>query len=133
MQSPFDKHRAILLHSDYGVAISLQQFVLSMYNSSSVKFEADRLGNYDPKHLAVFVELASSYNANGENDEAFMQVCREMWAQRKQWGREHLERLAEHMGIDPKVYDEGERGWREQLEWLEGRSEVYRAKGWIDR
>jgi hypothetical protein len=132
MPSPFEKYREILFGADYGVAVSLQQFVLSLYNSSSTKFEADRLGSYDPKHLAIFFELASSYNERGENDPAFMQLCRDMWAQRKQWGREHLERIAEHLAIDPKSYDEGEREWHEQREWLEKRAEALREKGWIE-
>jgi hypothetical protein len=121
------------LDADYGVAISLQQFVLSLYNSSSVKFEADRLGNYDPKHLAIFVELASSYNQHGENDPEFMQLCRDMWAMRKQWGREHLKRVEEHKQINPKAYDEGEREWHEQMRWLDERTEAYQVKGWIER
>lgn len=133
MPSPFKKYREILLGADYGVAVSLQQFVLSLYNSSSVKFEADRLGNYDPKHLAIFVELASSYNQHGENDPEFMQLCRDMWALRFQWGREHLERVQEHKQISPKAYDEGESAWYEQMRWLDERTEAYQAKGWIER
>jgi hypothetical protein len=133
MPSPFKKYRDILLGADYGVAVSLQQFVLSLYNSSSAKFEADRLGNYDPKHLDIFVELASSYNQHGENDPEFMQLCRDMWALRFQWGREHLERVQEHKQIDPKAYDDGESAWYEQMRWLDERTEAYQAKGWIER
>lgn len=129
--SPFAKHREILIGADYSAAQSLQQFVLSLYNSSSTKFEADRLGNYDTAHLAIFVELASSYNRHGENDPAFMQVCRDMWALRWQWGAESLERLEAHRNTDPKRYDDGERAWHEELRWLEDRSASMRAKGWI--
>ena len=133
MPSPFKKYRDILLGADYGVAISLQQFVLSLYNSASTKFEADRLGSYDPKHLAIFVELASSYNQHGENDPEFMQLCRDMWDMRKQWGRKHLERVEEHKKINPKAYDEGERAWHEEMRWLDEQTEAYQAKGWIER
>ncbi|HCF4226629.1 hypothetical protein ACIUZJ_29915 [Pseudomonas aeruginosa] len=133
MPSPFKKYRDILLGADYGVAISLQQFVLSLYNSASTKFEADRLGSYDPKHLGIFFELASSYNQHGENDPEFMQLCRDMWDMRKQWGRKHLERVEEHKQINPKAYDEGERAWHEEMRWLDERTEAYQAKGWIER
>lgn len=133
MPSPFKKYRDILLGADYGVAVSLQQFVLSLYNSSSTKFEADRLGSYDPKHLGIFFELASSYNQHGENDPEFMQLCRDMWDMRKQWGRKHLERVEEHKKINPKAYDEGERAWHEEMRWLDERTEAYQAKGWIER
>jgi hypothetical protein len=132
MLSPFEKHREILLEQSYSTAESLQQFVLSMYNSDNVQFRADKLTNYDTQHFAIFVELANSFHLHGENDPAFMQICREMWAQRKQWGREHLEQLTAHKAINPKAYDEGERGWHEHLEWLESRSTALRSKGWID-
>ena len=133
MPSPFEKHREILLHADYSAAQSLQQFVLSLYNSASTKFEADRIGNYDSAHLAIFVEFASSYNRHGENDPAFMQVCQEMWSQRHQWGREQLKRLEAHRQTDPKAYDEGERAWHEELRWLEDHTEAMRGKGWIEQ
>lgn len=132
MQSPFEKHRAILLDEDYSAANSLQQFVLSMYNSASTKFEADRLGNYDGHHFAIFVELANSFHLNGENDPAFMQVCRDMWALRKQWGQEHIARVIEHESIAPDDYEEGKQGWVEQKRWLDERTAVCRANGWID-
>lgn len=132
MQSPFQKHRDILLHADYSAAQSLQQFVLSLYNSAATKFEADRLSNYDSHHLGIFVELATSYNRHTENDPAFMQLCRDMWSLRMQWGREHLERVEEHRQINPKAYDDGEQAWHEQMRWLDRQTEAYQAKGWIE-
>jgi len=131
--SVFERHRDILLDADYSAAQSLQQFVLSLYNSASAKFEADRLGNYDDRHFRIFSEMAASYRLNGENDPEFMRVCQDMWSQRKGWGRESLAQLEAHRAISPTAYPDGtERDWREQLEWLERRVQALRAKGWID-
>lgn len=131
--SVFEKHRGILLDADYSAAQSLQQFVLSLYNSASAKFEADRLGNYDDRHFRIFSELAASYRLNGENDPEFMRVCQDMWSQRKGWGRESLAQLEAHRAIDPKTYSEGSaRDWHAQLAWLEGRVRALREKGWIE-
>jgi hypothetical protein len=129
--SPFKKYRHILFEG-YSTAESLQQFVLSLYNGASAQFRGDSLSNFDQEHFEIFVEFARSYHANREEDPEFMAVCREMWAQRRQWGKEHLERIEAHRKLDPKAYDEGERAWREELRWLEDRGEALRAKGWID-
>ena len=131
MTSPFEKYRSILLDEDYSTATSLQTFVLSLYNGASTQFRADTLRNYDAKHTAIFIEFVESYNRHGENDEAFMQVCRDMWAQRKQMGADHLARVAAHEAISPQDYDEGVSEWHSERRWLEERTEAFRAKGWI--
>lgn len=129
--SPFKKYRHILFEG-YSTAASLQEFTLSLYNSSSTQFRADKLSNYDDEHFRIFVEFAKSYYVNRENDPEFMAVCRELWDLRKQWGREHLARVEEHKRINPKDYGEGEREWHEQMAWLERTTETYREKQWID-
>lgn len=131
--SPFEKHRDLLLNADYSAAGALQQFVLSLYNSATTQFQASRISNFDDQHMAIFLEFARSYHRNVENDEAFMQVCRQMWLDRKRWGVELLERQAAHQAIDPSAYSEGsERDWREQRDWLERQVAEYQAKGWIE-
>jgi len=131
--SPFKTHRHLLLNEDYSTACSLQEFVLSLYNGATTQFRADALSNYDADHVAIFVEFAKSYYRHGENDEEFMSVCRRMWAQRKRWGVELLERLEAHKQIDPEHYQEGSASdWREQRDWLERQVEAYQAKGWIE-
>lgn len=133
MLSPFEKHRDILLNGNYSAAGSLQQFVLSLYNSSYVKFEADRIRAYDRKHRAIFMELISSFQEYGENDPAFLDLCRDMWDLRKQWGREHLEEVQQHKRIDPKAYDGGEQSWHNRMRHLDELTETYREKRWIGR
>lgn len=128
--SPFKKYRHILFEG-YSTAGALQQFALSLYDGETTQFRADRLSNFDDRHLQIFVEFAQSYHQHGENDPEFMAVCREMWDLRKRWGKEHLARVEEHLQIDPKTYDEGERAWREQRDWLEQTTQRYKANGWI--
>lgn len=129
--SPFKKYRHILFEG-YSTAESLQEFTLSLYNGATTRFRADRLANYDAEHFRIFTELAASYHANREEDEDFMAVCREMWAQRKQWGREHLAEVEKHRMIDPSAYEGGEREWREQMEWLNKTTLRHREMGWIE-
>jgi len=131
-RSPFYRHRELLLTGTYGVAESLQQFVLSLYNGARTQFAANKLVNYDDEHFTIFADFAAYYRKHAENDEAFMAVCREMWAQRERWGQEHLARVELHMGIDPKHYDEGESEWHAQRRWLDSETERMREKGWID-
>ncbi len=131
MLSPFEKHREILLNGKYSAAGSLQQFVLSLFNSH-VKFEAHRLGNYDSTHMGIFVELASSYHKHRQSDPAFMQICLDMWDLRRKWGREHLECLEQHKQISPEAYEGGEQSWYAQMRWLDEYTETCRAKHWID-
>lgn len=43
-ESPFLKHRNILVESSYSAAMSLQSFVLSLYNGADHKFAANKIG-----------------------------------------------------------------------------------------
>jgi hypothetical protein len=130
MFSPFLKYRPILLSQSYSTACSLQEFTLSLYNGNDVQFNASKLTNYDQDHFKIFVELATSYHLHGENDAAFVQVCKDMWTQRREWAREHLAAEAEHLASDPAKYEGGGSEWCDQARWMAGVSADHRARGW---
>lgn len=86
MTSPFEKYKELLL-DDYSTAESLQNFVLSLYNRNTFRFDPQDIRFYDIEHFEIFIELASSYRENGEADRGFIAVCNEIVARRKQSGR----------------------------------------------
>lgn len=116
-ESPFQRHRALLLKHDYSAAQTVQSFVLSCWNGSTWQFRGDRLTNLDQEHRRAFLELAQSYAIHGENDTVFMDVCGEMIEQRRRWAVDNkaaMDKLAESSPDDhpdgPAEY------WREMDE-----------------
>ncbi len=132
-ESPFLKHREILLHQSYSAAGALQDFALSCYNGQLGQFRGDALANFDQQHFAIFVEMATYYHQHRENDPHLLEVGAAIWADRRDRGRKHLAELAEHRAINPKKYPDGsERDYFDQLDWLNRQTERMKAKGWID-
>jgi hypothetical protein len=135
-ESPFLKHRNILVEASYSTAMSLQSFVLSLYNGADHKFAANTLSNYDPQHMAIFVELATWYNRHTESDPDFMNVCGEMIRQRQQFARENLAELNRLLALNPNTYSEdGETGPSAHRYAVSDRRRTYeshQAGGWID-
>lgn len=132
-ESPFLKYRDILLHESYSAAGALQDFALSCYNGSLGQFRGDSIGNFDQAHFGIFLELVNHYRRHGENDEHLLNVGAATWESRRESGRYLLGVLAKHGSIKPSEYEEGgERGYWEQMRWLESQVEQMKAKGWID-
>jgi len=131
--SPFLKHRDILVHQSYSAANALQDFALSCYNGSLGQFRGDSIGNFDPKHFEIFLELVNYYRRHGENDKHLLEVGAAIWDNRRESGRKLLAQIAEHRAIKPSEYEDGsEREYWQQMEWLKGAAENMRRKGWID-
>lgn len=131
-ESPYLKYRDILLVQSYSAAFALQDFVLSCYNGNMAQFRGDALANFDKQHFGIFIELATHYYRYRENDPQLLKVGAAIWDHRRQIGRLHLARVAEHRAIDPKHYEDGsERDYYHELEWLERRTVEMREKGWI--
>jgi hypothetical protein len=70
-ESPFQRHRAVLVQHDYSAAQTLQSFVLSCWNGNTWQFRGDRLTNLDQEHRRAFLEMAQSYAIRGEGDPVF--------------------------------------------------------------
>lgn len=135
-ESPFLKHRNILLNASYSTAMSLQSFVLSLYNGADHKFAASSLSNFDPQHMAIFVEMATWYNRYTESDPDFMRVCEEMIKQRQQYARQNLAELNRLLAMDPNTYSrDGETGpsvHRWAVSDCQKIYEHHKAGGWIE-
>lgn len=113
-ESPFYRHRKILLHHDYSGAQTLQSFALSCWNGNTWQFRGDRLTNLDEKHLSIFLELAQQYASQGERDLEFMEVCREMLEKRRRWAAENKAKMDELAATSPDDYQDGRAEyWRE--------------------
>lgn len=116
-ESPFQRHRAVLLQHDYSAAQTLQSFVLSCWNGNTWQFRGDRLTNLDQDHRRAFLELAQSYAIRGEGDPVFMEVCREMIEQRRAWAAENKAKMDELAVSSPDDYPDGKAAyWREMDE-----------------
>ncbi len=131
-ESPYYRYRQILLHESYSAAGALQDFVLSCYNGNMGQFRGDALANFDARHFAMFVELASHYHQHRENDPHLHEVGAALWEARREHGRRILSELEQHRAIDPEQYQDGTvNDYYDQLRWLERQAEIMRAKGWI--
>lgn len=113
-ESPFHRHRALLLQHDYSAAQALQSFVLSCWNGNTWQFRGDSLTNLDPEHRRAFLEMAQSYAIHGENDPVFMEVCRAMIEQRRRWAVENKAKMDDLAASSPDDHPDGSAEyWRE--------------------
>ncbi|RMR70283.1 hypothetical protein ALP80_200141 [Pseudomonas savastanoi pv. fraxini] len=116
-ESPFLRHRALLVKHDYSAAQTLQSFVLSCWNGNTWQFRGDRLTNLDQEHRRAFLEMAQSYAIHGENDPDFMEVCRTMIEQRRRWAVENKAKMDELAESSPDDHPDGRAEyWREMDE-----------------
>lgn len=119
-ESPFQRHRALLIQHNYSAAQTLQLFVLSCWNGNTWQFRGDRLTNLDPAHRVAFLELAQSYAIRGESDPVFMKVCGEMIEQRRRWAAENKAKMDELAASSPDDHPDGSAEyWREMDELAE--------------
>lgn len=131
-ESPFLKHRKILVGADYSTAQRLQAFVLSMYNGARFKFSADGLSNFDDQHLEYFCEFARWYHRHGENDPDFMDVCRAMVAERESFARLNLKRLKELEDTSLEDFDGERSDYNYLLDQYQTTYAAHRALGFIE-
>lgn len=124
---PFVTYRHMLVGADYSTALSLQAFVLSMYNGNTWKFRGDSLSNFDDEHLRAFCRMASWYRDNTEGCPVFMAVCREMIEERRQWAAHNLRELEALRATDPKDYDGEPSDYYSEIEHREKRYEDHKA------
>lgn len=115
-ESPFHRHRKILLHHDYSGAQTLQSFALSCWNGNTWQFRGDRLTSLDQKHLTIFLELAQQYSRHGENDPVFMEVCREMIEKRRRWAAENKSKIDELAASSPEDYPDGRTAYWQEMD-----------------
>ncbi|MBC2693194.1 MULTISPECIES: hypothetical protein [Pseudomonas] len=103
--NPFAIHRDKLIGADYSAALSLQAFVLSLYNGNTWKFRGDSLSNFDEEHFHAFCQLAGWYRRFTEGCPVFMATCREMIAERRKWAAINLSELEKLRATDPADFD----------------------------
>lgn len=123
-ECPFATYRHMLVGADYSAALSLQSFVLSLYNGNTWKFRGDSLSNFDSEHLEAFCQMARWYNRYTEGCPVFMAVCREMIEERRYWAANNLRELerlrnsnvADHDG-EPSDYYREIADREKQYEW----------------
>lgn len=124
---PFATYRHMLVGADYSAALSLQSFVLSMYNGNTWKFRGDSLSNFDDEHLRAFCLMASWYNRYTEGCPVFMAVCREMIEERRQWANHNLRELVILRNSNIADYDGEPSDYYREIEDREKRYEDHKA------
>ena len=132
-ENPFTRHRNKLLGADYSAALSLQAFVLSLYNGNTWKFRGDSLSNFDEQHFQAFCELAGWYRQHTEGCPVFMATCRAMIDERREYAAENLRELEKLKATDPADFDGTESDLYYCIEQRERQYEVHKAHYLIDR
>jgi len=81
--NPHVEHRSLLLCADHGGARRLQALALNLYNGSDWPVDMGSLASYlDSNYWAIALDMMEWYRKYGENDQAFMGLCRQMADQR---------------------------------------------------
>lgn len=132
-ESPFQRHRVVLLQHDYSAAQTLQSFVLSCWNGNTWQFRGDRLTNLDQEHRRAFLEMAQSYAIRGEGDPVFMEVCREMVEQRRRWAVENKTKLDELAASSPDDHPDGRTEYWREMDELGKQHTLNQERCLIDR
>lgn len=132
-ENPFAVHRSKLIGADYSAALSLQSFVLSLYNGETWKFRGDSLSNFDGEHLEAFCYMARWYNRHTEGCPVFMSTCREMIAERREHAAYNLGELEKLRATDPKDFDGTPSDLYYLIEQREKRYELDKSRHLIDR
>lgn len=131
-ESPFATYRQMLVGADYSAALSLQSFVLSLYNGNTWKFRGDSLSNFDSEHLEAFCQMARWYNRYTEGCPVFMQVCRDMIAERSHWAAQNLRELEALRKTNIADYDGEPADYRREIEDRQKQYEWHKAHYLID-
>lgn len=130
--NPFALYRDKLIGANYSTALSLQAFVLSMYNGNTWKFRGDSLSNFDEQHLVIFMRLASWYREHTESCPVFMETCRTMIEKRKQLAAENLRELEKLRDTDLANFDGTAADLRHLIDDREKQYEVDKGHYLID-
>jgi len=104
-QNPFAIHRKKLIGASYSAALSLQAFVLSLYNGNTWQFRGDSLSNFDEEHIEAFCQMASWYRIHTESCPVFMATCREMIDERRESAAFNLRQLESLRATNPADFD----------------------------
>lgn len=74
--------RGWVLHPHHGGAQTLQDLLLHLYNSSAWPVAMNRVCCLDHEHWSAAMAFLHDYRARGEDNEVFLQLCREVIATR---------------------------------------------------
>lgn len=132
-ENPFTAHRDKLVGADYSAALSLQAFVLSLYNGNTWQFRGDSLSNFDGEHLQAFCQMARWYNRYTEGCPVFMSTCREMIAERRYWAANNLRELERLRNSNVADHDGEPSDYYREIEHREKQYEWHKAHYLIDR
>lgn len=77
-KSPFALHRDLIL-ANHGTAIKLRSIVKSLYAGEGAEVDLSCIAMFDEKHYDIFKELVEYFHYNGENDEEFMRLGRDIY------------------------------------------------------
>jgi len=129
--SPFLTHREILVNGDYSAAGFLRDFTMAMFAGEASPANCSGIRNLDPNHMRIFFELASSYNANGENDADFMEVCQAIRRERRDYAARIKKTLDDVLATDPDSYEGGRDEHRSSVRFYSAEHEKNVARGWF--
>lgn len=92
--SPFAKYRDQILSSDE-TGQWFRSVVLALWDGGADPVALSPIDNIEEEHFSIFVELIRQYRLNGENDEAFEQLARDITSARidEEIRRERTQRL----------------------------------------
>lgn len=136
-QSPYVKHKNILLDDTYGTARRLQDFVLYQYESGRYPFDInEHIGGFDRQHLQIYSDLKQWYWDNGP-DPFFNEIAQIIIIRRRATAQANFEELTLLREMQPEAYpaDPGETpidAHRARLESCEMFHRRYVAGGFWD-
>lgn len=80
-QSPYVRHREILLNGMYGTAYRLQEFVLYQLDPCRYTFDIDEhRGGFDSVHLQIYQDMKQWYWDNGPSSAGFKEIAETLQA-----------------------------------------------------
>lgn len=130
--SPFLTHREMLVKEGYSAAGFLRSFTMAMFAGEASPTSCSGIRNLDREHLAIFLDLAKSFHANGEGDPEFVATCQAIRAEWRKHAQVIKKTLDEVRATDPHEYEGGSGDHAESLRFYGAEHAKNVARGWID-
>ncbi|RAI70902.1 hypothetical protein DOZ80_10560 [Pseudomonas fluorescens] len=130
-QSPFKTHRHLLVTTTSATGERMREFVLSLYNDNRFLFRAASIRHFDEVHMAIFLELAQSFNEHGLNDPEFVSVCMDVINQYETKARKNYDELIALRSVRPAPSGIGAEDHALSVKDCEERYEIDQEKGYI--
>lgn len=130
-QSPFKTHSNLLLTITSSTCERMREFVISLYNDNRFLFRAASIRHFDEHHMAIFLELAQSFNEHGLNDPEFVNVCMDIISHYETKAHENYAELVSLRSMSPATSGERAEDHALSVKDCEERYKMDLEKGYI--